>query len=332
MKARVVAVHRINVDVVTDAGTETAAVPDPEATGKPELPAVGDWVMLEGRDEVDDLVIAEVLPRHGTISRRDPADRLNEQVLAANVDVVFVVQGLDQEVNLRRLERTLVMVYEGGATPVIVLSKADLSDDPDAAVASVRPIAPDVEVVLTSAITGEGIDQLVACTRPDRTVAVMGPSGAGKSSLVNLMLGEERQEIGEVRAVDAKGRHTTTRRELISLPEGGAIIDTPGLRGLGLWDADEGIALAFPDIEALAEGCRFRDCLHDTEPGCAVRAAVEAGELEAARVSNWRRMQEELAHVEQQQREQQWLAGEGKRRPPRRGKDARRSSQRKRRR
>jgi ribosome biogenesis GTPase len=330
-RGRVVSVHRINVDVVTDDG-ETVAVPDPDTDGPPELPVVGDWVLLEQRPDVSDPVIVEVLPRRTVISRRDPADRLNEQVLAANVDVVFVVQGLDHELNLRRLERSMVVAFDSGATPVLVLTKADLADDPEGSLEAAKAIAPDLDVHLTSTVTGQGIDELRHHARPDRTVALLGPSGAGKSSLVNQLLREERQEIADVREVDAKGRHTTTRREMIPLPGGGVIIDTPGLRGLGLWEASEGIALAFADIEALAADCQFRDCMHDTEPGCAVKAAIEEGTLDQRRLESWLRLHAELANVEQQQREQQQLAGEGKRRPPRRGQAARRGGHRKKRR
>jgi ribosome biogenesis GTPase len=293
---------------------------------------VGDWVALASHPDVDDPVVAGVLPRRSAIRRRDPADRTNVQVLATNVDVVFIVHGLDRELNLRRIERTLAVAFDSGATPVVVLTKADLLDDPETSAAQVRAIALDADVCVASAVTGEGIETLASYGKPDRTIALLGASGVGKSSLINAIVGEQVQETGTVRDADAKGRHTTTLREMILLPNGGVVIDTPGLRGMGLWDAEEGIALAFADIEDLAAECRFRDCAHENEPDCAVIAAIDAGELDERRLDSWRRLNDELSRLEAAQKQQAWQAGEGKRRPPRRGQSARRGGERKRRR
>jgi ribosome biogenesis GTPase len=303
---RVTRVHRINCDVVTAAG-EIVARPHPRLAEDhgASLPAAGDWVAVDEPAAGDEPVIEAIVPRWSAISRRDPADRASEQVLAADVDVVLVVHGLDQEPNLRRIERTLVLAHVSGAQPLVVLTKADLAADPDAAVAAVREIALDAEVIATSDVTGEGIDDVRARARPNRTLALIGASGTGKSTLINRLVGREVQETGGVREVDRKGRHTTTQRELVPLPGGGVLIDTPGLRGLGLWDADEGIALAFADIDELAASCRFRDCAHDTEPGCAVNAAIDAGDLDARRLESYRRLVAEMDDLAQRQEEQE---------------------------
>jgi ribosome biogenesis GTPase len=216
------------------------------------------------------------------------------QVIAANVDTVFVVQSLTNGPNLRRLERELVLVYESRALPVVVLTKADQVETADEAVAMVEDAGPVVDVVVTSAVTGLGIDALRAYTIDNRTIALIGASGVGKSTLVNALVGGDVQATGDVRAVDQRGRHTTTARELIILPEGGVLVDTPGLRAVSLWDADEGLSRVFGDIEELALQCRFTDCAHVTEPGCAVRAAVERGDIDAERVRHYQRLDREL--------------------------------------
>jgi ribosome biogenesis GTPase len=216
--------------------------------------------------------------------------------VAANVDLVFVVQALNNGPNLRRLERELVLGFESGATPIVVLSKADLAaaDDIARAVDVAHSAAADVDVVVTSAISGIGLDRLRALARRDRTVALIGASGVGKSRLVNALIGSSTQEIGDVRESDQRGRHTTTARELVALPGGGWLVDTPGLRSVALWDADVGLSRVFSDIEALAAQCRFKNCSHTSEPGCAVRAAIERGELDAARFEHYERLDREL--------------------------------------
>ncbi len=254
--------------------------------------ATGDWV-LEAHGKV-----AGVLARRSAFVRGDAGEgrARRPQVVAANVDLVFVVQSLGNGPNLRRLERELVLAFESGATPIVVLSKADLAGSAviAAAVGVAHSAAAGVEVVVTSAISGTGLDRLRTLARPDRTVALIGASGVGKSRLVNALVGTATQVIGDVRESDQRGRHTTTARELIALPGGGWLVDTPGLRSVALWDADDGLSRVFSDVEALAAQCRYNDCSHGPEPGCAIRAAIERGELDGARFEHYRRLDHEL--------------------------------------
>ena len=252
-----------------------------------DLPTVGDWVALDGSREAK---VVAVLPRRSLLARRSGEEA---QSFAANLDLAFVVHGLDQPLNLRRIERGLAMVAASGAEPVVVLNKADLREDAAAAVAEVQTLARGAAVVLASAEAGRGIAELEARLSRGRTGVLLGASGVGKSSLANRLLGEARLATGAVRASDAKGRHTTTHRELFVLPGGGLLVDGPGVRELGIFEA--GLAQTFPEIEALAGGCRFRDCAHDAEPGCAVRGAVEAGQLEPARLQSFHRLAREVA-------------------------------------
>jgi ribosome biogenesis GTPase len=231
--------------------------------------------------------------------RKVAGDETAAQVVAANVDVAFVVTALP-DVNPRRLERYLALAWESGAVPVIVLTKTDLSDDVAAQITTAQALAPGVDVIALSSVTGVGVDALDRLLQPGRTAVLLGPSGAGKSTLVNRLLGADRIRTAEVRE-DGKGRHTTTHRELFRLPGGALLIDTPGMRELQLWDADAGLSAAFSDIYVLSDECRFRDCRHETEPGCAVRAAVEAGQLPAARLEHWRQLERELAHLARRQ-------------------------------
>ena len=266
-------------------------------------PVAGDWVALDLGDHEGSAVVAEVLPRWSQLARRDPAERVEEQVLAADVDLVLVVLGLDRPVRPGRVERSLVLAWDSGATPVVVLTKADVAAeagvDVEAAVAEVRDLAGDADVHVLSSVTGEGVAAVHELLVGGRTCVLLGESGAGKSTLVNRLAGEEVQRTADVRSGDAKGRHTTVTRDLIVLPTGGVVIDTPGLRSLGLVDAEEGLAAAFPELDELAADCRFRDCAHQGEPGCAVRAAVEAGEVDADRVERWVAMQAELAATDE---------------------------------
>lgn len=261
-----------------------------DATGPEDFPATGDWVALDPAPGHELALVHAVLPRSSAFVRVESGKTSVTQVLAANMDNVFVVHAIAGGPNLRRIERELAMAWDSGAVPVVVLAKTDLEDDPDEAREAVEAIAPGVDVCLTSAKTGVGIEDLRGYVRGGRTAVLIGPSGAGKSTLVNALLGEARQATREVRVSDGKGRHTTVARELIPLPGGGALLDTPGLRALALTDADDGIAAAFPDIEALARGCRFRDCAHETEPGCAVLEAVRTGELASDRLESRRKL------------------------------------------
>lgn len=266
-----------------------------------ELPVVGDWVVL-GEDRIDGhRTVHAALPRRSAIIRQAPADRgADTQVLAANVDVALIVVGLDPGVNQRRLDRYLALAWEGGTNPVVVLTKADRCDDVAGAVAEVEAATLGVPVHALSGLTGEGVAQLDPYLAPGRTAVLLGMSGVGKSTLANRLLGHELLATKSVRA-DGRGRHTTTHRELLRLPAGGLLIDTPGLRELGLWDADEGVAETFNDIEELAADCWFADCQHEAEPGCAVAGALEAGELAPERLESWRKLQRELAYAARKQ-------------------------------
>jgi ribosome biogenesis GTPase len=255
------------------------------------IPVVGDFVVTTTGP---DRTIARVLERRTWLSRNVAGRATVEQALAANVDVVFVVQGLDEGPNPRRLERMLAAVHAGGAEPVIVLTKPDRAKDLDAALAEARAAGPAVEVEVASGLTGEGVAALAARLRPDRTGVLVGPSGAGKSTLANALLGREAQCTAPVRASDDRGVHTTSGRELFLLPGGGALVDGPGIRELRLWDAS-GLDPTFEDLAALATRCRFRDCSHGVEPGCAVREAIADGRIDAARVESHRKLALELA-------------------------------------
>ena len=258
-----------------------------------DRPAVGDWVAYEHTPGAPRARIQAVLPRRSAFVRRAAGELEVEQVVAANVDVLFVVSSMDGDLNPARLERYLTLAWESGADPVIVLTKADLCETREEALRLVETVAFGVPVEVTSAVTGEGVRR-VAERLQGRTGATVGSSGVGKSSLINALCGDDRMATAEVRD-DGRGRHTTSHRELIVLPDGGCLIDTPGMRELQLWDASEGIERAFADVEQLAADCRFRDCVHETEPDCAVQAAIAEGSLAAERLESYRRLLRELA-------------------------------------
>jgi ribosome biogenesis GTPase len=291
---RVTAQHRGSWQVVTETGESSA-----EITGRlrheadpGELPVVGDWVALRGAQ------IEVVLPRRSKFSRKTPWTDVSEQVLVANVDVAFLVMGLDErDYSVRRLERYLTTAWEGGSDPVIVLNKADLAYDLEAQLAETELVALGVPVHPVSAETGDGVEELRRHLAGNPTVVLLGSSGVGKSSLINRLLGEERFRIGDVRS-DGRGRHTTTHRELVVVPGGGVIIDTPGLRELQLWETDDGLDQAFVDVAELIAQCRFSDCQHRTEPGCAIKAALDDGSLPADRWESYQKLQRELARLE----------------------------------
>ncbi|MBK9549478.1 MAG: ribosome small subunit-dependent GTPase A [Gemmatimonadetes bacterium] len=263
------------------------------------LPVTGDWVVVRpGPMPGDPWSIMGVLPRRTAISRGSAGEGGTEQLLAANVDVIWVVQPLDAPINPRSIERYLAVAWESGAVPTVVLTKADLVPDLAAARAEVAAVALGVDVHAVRVDDAASVAALSATLRPGRTVALLGPSGAGKSTLVNTLAGAHRLETGEVRAFDRKGRHTTTRRELFQIEGGALLMDTPGLRELRIWTLDEGLAGAFPEIDELAATCRFRDCRHDAEPGCAVVAAVEAGRLAADRLASYRKLVAEAAWID----------------------------------
>jgi len=297
---RVAVQHRGAYDVLTAEGElrcDVAGRLYDEAASPADLPAVGDWVAVAARPDEDAGTVQAVLPRRTKFSRKTAWQASEEQVLAANVDVVLIVSSLNEDMNLRRLERYLTLAWESGARPVLVLTKADLSDDVPAVVAAVESVAFGAPVHAISSVTGEGLDELRAHLRPGVTAALLGSSGVGKSTLVNTLAGEELLETREIRD-DGKGRHTTTRRELIQLPEGGLVIDTPGMREVQLWIADEGLEEAFSDVTELFEHCRFSDCAHESEPGCAVKEAIANGTLAPERWESYLKLQRELAHLE----------------------------------
>lgn len=268
-----------------------------DARGRQDFPAVGDWVALQAEEGAREAQIHALLGRRSKFSRKVAGNTVEEQVVAANVDTIFLVSALDRDFNLRRLERYLVVGRESQARPVIVLNKAELSDDVGAAVAEVTVIADDVPVHAVSCMQHKGLDALHQYLRPGETVALLGSSGVGKSTIINRLLGEERQRTRDVRQGDRRGRHTTTHRELIVMPDGGLMIDTPGLRELQLWDTDEGIRETFDDIETLAASCFFRDCQHQDEPQCAVKDAVQNGRMASEHLANYHKLKRELSSL-----------------------------------
>lgn len=273
-----------------------------------ELPCAGDWVLVRTWPDAR-LTIEAVLPRRTAIVRRTAGKDASGQVLAANLDTAAVVEPLHPGPDLGRIERLLALAWESGAEPLVVLTKCDLVPDPEAVTAQVATVAPGVGVVAVSARRGDGMDELRPRVAPGRTLGLLGPSGAGKSTLVNALAGATVMPVQAIRDADGKGRHTTTYRALVPIPGGGAVLDTPGMRSVGLLDAGDGLDRTFTDVAEFAAGCRFADCGHDTEPGCAVRAALESGALPARRWASWQKLQREAAY-ETRRREARLIAQE----------------------
>lgn len=267
-----------------------------QASARSDYPAVGDWVAFEPAAISGDARIVAVLPRRSKFSRRAAGDPTEEQIVAANIDAVFLVAGLDRDFNPRRIERYLLVALDSGASPVIVLNKADLVADAAAKTAEVSRLAAGIPVHAVSCHDPESLDVLRQYLGPGQTGALLGSSGVGKSTIVNRLIGHDLLRTRDVRESDSRGRHTSTARQLVLLPGSGILIDTPGMRELQLWDTGEGASSAFAEIEALAAGCRFRDCRHRQEPGCAVRAAAAAGELSPVRLDSYLKLQEEQSH------------------------------------
>ncbi|MBD2460363.1 ribosome small subunit-dependent GTPase A [Oscillatoria sp. FACHB-1407] len=310
---RVAVEHRGAYTLYTEQGDCTAEVTGKlrhQAIGLADFPAVGDWVVIQQLHLDQRATIHHILPRTSKFSRRAVGGATDEQVVAANVDTVFLVSGLDQDFNPSRIERYLLLTWESGANPVLVLNKADLCNDLAAVLEQIEAvqsrshsgeIAFGVPVVVVSATQHQGLDTLKSYCQPGQTVALLGSSGVGKSTLTNQLLGTNTQAVQAVRKGDDRGRHTTTHRELLRLPTGGLIIDTPGMREIQVWAGDDPLQATFADIEALAEACRFRDCQHTHEPGCRVQEAIAQGTLDRRRFANYQKLQRELDHLSRQQ-------------------------------
>jgi ribosome biogenesis GTPase len=298
--ARVIVQQRNLYRLVTDAGETEGRISGlfRHEAAEGGYPVTGDWVAVEMKG--DAAVIVHILPRATAFTRMAAGTAKDMQVVAANVDMALLSASLNADLNLRRLERYLATAYESGAQPVILLTKADACDDPEPLIESVKAIAFGVPVLAVSVRTGQGLDELSALLAPGKTAVLLGSSGVGKSTLVNALAGVEKMATKDIREHDAHGRHTTTHRELILLPSGALILDTPGMRELALWDSEAGVAAAFAEttaqVEEIARGCRFRDCAHDKEPGCAVQAALAAGALDAERWRSFQKLRRELAH------------------------------------
>jgi len=303
MPARVSREHTHIYFLYSEMGELTAEVAGKirhTSDSKCEYPAVGDWVAVKPNPEEKSATIHAVLPRKSSFSRKVAGSNTQEQVIAANIDVVFIVNGLDDNFNPRRIERYLAHIHDSGAEPVVVLNKTDLCDDVKSRVLQVKKIAHESPVIAICALDEKGILPLKKFINKGETVALLGSSGVGKSQIINTLIGWEKQVVQEVRG-DSKGRHTTTNRELIILPCGGLVIDTPGIREIQVWCDVNGLNKAFADIVGFASQCRFSDCSHKVEPGCAVRDAVEEGQLDSGRLKSYIKMKKEILELERKQ-------------------------------
>lgn len=311
--ARVTAVHKERYEIVCRHGITHARLKSKEYyMDTQDFPTAGDFVMVNYIENGDSRITA-TLPRKTLFSRREPGPIPRDQAVAANFDYVFILQSLNQDFNPRRLERYLTLAWQSGATPVVLLTKADLVEDYWPYLTQADRICAGVNIHVVSAHTGYGLERLNAYLQPGKTVVFLGSSGVGKSSLVNALAGEDIMAVSAIREDDSKGRHTTTHRQLIRLKSGVMIIDTPGMRELGMWDASEGLQDAFADVESYLGKCRFSDCRHEREPGCAIRAAIAAGELDLSRWESYQKLKEEaLSKGKMHRRKQEWSKGVAK--------------------
>ena len=311
--ARVTAVHKERYEIACARGITHARLKTREYfVDTQNFPTAGDFVMIQYIDNGDSLILA-TLPRRTYFSRREPGPIPRDQAVAANFDYVFIMQSLNQDFNPKRLERYLALSWQSGATPVILLTKADLVEDYWDYLTQVERVAVGVNTHVVSAHTGQGLNRLNAYLQPGKTVVFLGSSGVGKSSLVNALAGQEIMAVSAIREDDSKGRHTTTHRQLIRLSSGVMVIDTPGMRELGMWDASEGLVDAFADVEKYLGRCRFSDCRHESEPGCAIKAAIAAGELDPMRWESYQNLKEEaVTKDELLRRKHEWSKGVAK--------------------
>ncbi len=308
--ARVTAQHRDRYEIVCPEGPAYARLKTGAFhTGEGSFPTVGDYVMVRNNETGDSQILC-TLPRRSYFSRRAPGPVPKDQAIAANFDYVFILQSMNHNFNLRRLERYLALAWQSGAAPVIALTKSDLTPDRSAFLAQAESAAPGVAVHAVSARTGEGIQEFSPYLTSGKTLVFLGSSGVGKSSLVNALAGEELMVTGNIREADSRGRHTTTYRQLIRLDSGVMIIDTPGMRELGMSEASDGLESVFADVERFLGKCRFSDCRHAGEPGCAVRAAIDAGELDPVRWESYRKLQSEAqGRREMLRQKREWSKG-----------------------
>ena len=308
--ARVTAVHKERYEIVCAHGLTHARLKTKEYyVDTRDFPTTGDFVMINYIENGDSQIL-ETLPRRTFFSRREPGPVPRDQAVAANFDYVFIMQSLNLDFSPRRLERYLTLAWQSGATPVILLTKADLVEDYWDFLTAVERVAVGVDTHVISAHTGQGLPRLNAYLQPGKTLVFLGSSGVGKSSLVNALAGEEIMAVNAIREDDSRGRHTTTHRQLIRLKSGVMIIDTPGMRELGMWDVSEGLGNSFADVESYLGKCRFSDCRHEREPGCAIRAAIKAGELDPERWTSYQKLSEEAVDkAEMLRRKNEWSKG-----------------------